>query len=116
MIQTVVLCGVVIVIAQYVDMAAKDFDLTFISTSLVNFITISLIALILMRKLFQLANRLEKAQIKKAVTPLRHVLLPACLKQRYLSLWYCCLASILDEPFWFDGVWRDWRYCYRYGR
>ncbi|KLN47588.1 mechanosensitive ion channel protein MscS [Providencia rettgeri] len=68
-IQTVVLCGVVIVIAQYVDMAAKDFDLTFISTSLVNFITISLIALILMRKLFQLANRLEKTQIKKGSDP-----------------------------------------------
>ncbi|WP_213637256.1 mechanosensitive ion channel family protein, partial [Providencia rettgeri] len=64
-----VLCGVVIVIAQYVDMAATDFDLTFISTSLVNFITISLIALILMRKLFQLANRLEKTQIKKGSDP-----------------------------------------------
>ncbi|MEX0424003.1 mechanosensitive ion channel family protein [Providencia rettgeri] len=68
-VQTLVLCGVVIVIAQYVDMAASDFDLTFISTSLVNFITISLIALILMRKLFQLANRLEKTQIKKGSDP-----------------------------------------------
>ncbi|HEM8294212.1 mechanosensitive ion channel family protein [Providencia vermicola] len=68
-IQTVVLCGIVIVAAQYVDMAATDFDLTFISTSLVNFVTIVLIALILMRKLFQLANRLEKAQIKKGSDP-----------------------------------------------
>lgn len=64
-VQTLVLCGVVIVIAQYVDMAATDFDLTFISTSLVNFVTISLIALILMRKLFQLANRLEKHKLKR---------------------------------------------------
>lgn len=68
-VQTLVLCGVVIVIAQYVDMAATDFDLTFISTSLVNFVTMSLIALILMRKLFQLANRLEKTQIKKGSDP-----------------------------------------------
>ncbi len=68
-IQTVVLCGVVVVAAQYVDMAAADFDLNFISTPLVNFITITLIALILMRKLFQLANRLEKKQIKKGSDP-----------------------------------------------
>lgn len=68
-IQTVVLCGVVVVAAQYVDMAAADFDLNFISTPLVNFITIALIALILMRKLFQLANRLEKTQIKKGSDP-----------------------------------------------
>lgn len=68
-IQTVVLCDVVVVAAQYVDMAAADFDLNFISTPLVNFITITLIALILMRKLFQLANRLEKKQIKKGSDP-----------------------------------------------
>ncbi|MGF7483325.1 mechanosensitive ion channel family protein [Providencia sp. SP181] len=68
-IQTIVLCGIVIVAAQYVDMAAADFDLNFISTPLVNFITIALIALILMRKLFQLANRLEKTQIKKGSDP-----------------------------------------------
>lgn len=68
-IQTVVLCGIVVVAAQYVDMAAADFDLNFISTPLVNFITIALIALILMRKLFQLANRLEKTQIKKGSDP-----------------------------------------------
>lgn len=68
-IQTAVLCGMVIVAAQYVDMAASDFDLTFISTSLVNFMTVALIAIILMRKLFQLANRLEKAQIKKGSDP-----------------------------------------------
>lgn len=68
-IQTSALCFVVIVAAQYVDMAAADFDLHFISTPLVNFITIALIALILMRKLFQLANRLEKAQIKKGSDP-----------------------------------------------
>lgn len=68
-IQTVVLCGIVIVLAQYVDMAATDFDLSFISTSLVNFLTISAIALILMRKLFQLANRLEKKQIQKGSDP-----------------------------------------------
>ncbi|HDN2510777.1 MULTISPECIES: mechanosensitive ion channel family protein [Providencia] len=68
-IQTVVLCSVVVVAAQYVDMAAADFDLNFISTPLVNFITIALIALILMRKLFQLANRLEKTQIKKGSDP-----------------------------------------------
>lgn len=68
-IQTVVLCAVVVVAAQYVDMAAADFDLNFISTPLVNFITVALIALILMRKLFQLANRLEKTQIKKGSDP-----------------------------------------------
>ncbi len=50
-------------------MAATDFDLSFISTSLVNFLTISAIALILMRKLFQLANRLEKKQIQKGSDP-----------------------------------------------
>ncbi|HGN1706775.1 TPA: mechanosensitive ion channel family protein [Providencia rettgeri] len=69
LIQTLVLCGVIIVIAQYVDMAATDFHLTFISTSLVSFVTVVLIALLLMRKLFQLANRLEKTQIKKGSDP-----------------------------------------------
>ncbi|MCW2256483.1 MscS family membrane protein [Providencia alcalifaciens] len=68
-IQTAVLCSVVIVAAQYVDMAATDFDLTFISTPLINFVTIALIALILMRKLFQLADRLERKQIKKGSDP-----------------------------------------------
>ncbi|MGO2307088.1 MAG: mechanosensitive ion channel family protein [Providencia sp.] len=68
-IQTAVLCAIVVVSAQYLDMASSDFDLTFISTPLVNFLTTALIALILMRKLFQLANRLEKKQIKKGSDP-----------------------------------------------
>ncbi|EKT53100.1 mechanosensitive ion channel family protein [Providencia sneebia] len=68
-IQTAILCSLVIIAGQYVDMAAKDFDLNFISTSLINFITTALISIILMRKLFQLANRLEKAQIQKGSDP-----------------------------------------------
>ncbi|MTB65360.1 mechanosensitive ion channel [Providencia sp. wls1943] len=68
-IQTVVLCVMVLVAAQSVDMAASDFDLTFISTSLINLIAISVIALIITRKFFQLVNRLEKKQIKKGSDP-----------------------------------------------
>lgn len=68
-IQTLILCSLVTVAAQYVDMAANDFHLTFISPPLINFVTVALIALILMRKLFQLANRLEKKQVKKGSDP-----------------------------------------------
>ncbi|SUC25634.1 MscS family inner membrane protein YnaI [Providencia rustigianii] len=64
-IQTIVLCVIVLAIAQTVDMAASDFELSFISTPLINLVAISAITLIIMRKLFQLANRLEKQQIKK---------------------------------------------------
>ncbi|HHR6131160.1 TPA: mechanosensitive ion channel family protein [Providencia alcalifaciens] len=68
-IQTMVLCVMVLVAAQSVDMAASDFDLTFISTPLINLIAISVIALIITRKFFQLVNRLEKKQIKKGSDP-----------------------------------------------
>ncbi|WP_272522347.1 mechanosensitive ion channel family protein [Providencia sp. PROV202] len=68
-IQTVVLCVMVLVAAQSVDMAASDFDLTFISTPLINLVAISTIALIITRKFFQLVNRLEKKQIKKGSDP-----------------------------------------------
>lgn len=84
-IQTAVLCSMVIVAAQYVDMAATDFHLSFISTPLINFITIAIIAIILVRKLFQLVNRLEKTQIKKGATQPQHVLLPEYLKPPFLS-------------------------------
>ncbi|EUC95421.1 MscS family inner membrane protein YnaI [Providencia alcalifaciens PAL-2] len=59
----------VLVAAQSIDMATSDFDLTFISTSLINLIAISVIALIITRKFFQLVNRLEKKQIKKGSDP-----------------------------------------------
>lgn len=68
-IQTMVLCVIVLVAAQSIDMATSDFDLTFISTSLINLIAISVIALIITRKFFQLVNRLEKKQIKKGSDP-----------------------------------------------
>ncbi|MGL5952870.1 MAG: mechanosensitive ion channel family protein [Providencia rustigianii] len=68
-IQTIVLCVIVLAIAQIVDMAASDFELSFISTPLINLVAISAITLIIMRKLFQLANRLEKQQIKKGSDP-----------------------------------------------
>ncbi|ETS98853.1 mechanosensitive ion channel family protein [Providencia sp. PROV188] len=68
-IQTMVLCVMVLVTAQSVDMAASDFDLTFISTPLINLVAISVIALIITRKFFQLVNRLEKKQIKKGSDP-----------------------------------------------
>ncbi|BBG61093.1 MscS family inner membrane protein YnaI [Providencia rustigianii] len=68
-IQTIVLCVIVLAIAQTVDMAASDFELSFISTPLINLVAISAITLIIMRKLFQLANRLEKQQIKKGSDP-----------------------------------------------
>ncbi|HGN0870083.1 MscS family membrane protein [Providencia alcalifaciens] len=68
-IQTMVLCVMVLVAAQSVDMAASDFDLTFISTPLINLVAISVIALIITRKFFQLVNRLEKKQIKKGSDP-----------------------------------------------
>lgn len=68
-IQTMVLCVMVLVAAQSVDMAASDFDLTFISTPLINLVAISTIALIITRKFFQLVNRLEKKQIKKGSDP-----------------------------------------------
>lgn len=75
----------VMVAAQYLDMAATDFNLTFISTPLINFITVAIIAIILVRKLFQLVNRLEKTQIKEEVIQPLHVLSLESLKPPFLS-------------------------------
>lgn len=67
--QAFLLCSLVIILSQYVDMAIVDFKLQFISFTWVNFITYAAIALIVMRKCFLLINRLEQSQIKKGSDP-----------------------------------------------
>ncbi|MEQ4925029.1 mechanosensitive ion channel family protein [Proteus hauseri] len=67
--QAILLCSLVIILGEYVEMAIVDFNLHFISFKLVNFFTSAAIALILMRKFFLLINRLEQKQIKKGSDP-----------------------------------------------
>ncbi|HCH50556.1 MAG TPA: mechanosensitive ion channel family protein [Proteus sp.] len=67
--QAILLCSLVIILGEYVEMAIVDFNLHFISFKLVNFFTSAAIALILMRKFFLLINRLEQNQIKKGSDP-----------------------------------------------
>lgn len=67
--QAILLCSLVIILGQYMDMAITDFKLHFISYTWVSFFTYAAIALILMRKCFLLINRLEKKQIKKGSDP-----------------------------------------------
>ncbi len=67
--QAVILCSIVIVAGQYAQMAVADFNIHLITDKLINFVTIACIVIILLRKLFQLINRLEKTQIKKGSDP-----------------------------------------------
>lgn len=69
LISTILLCSVIFVIAQYADMAIVDFNLKLISFEMVNVFSTAAMAFILMKKIFQLLNRLEQKQIKKGGDP-----------------------------------------------
>lgn len=69
LITTALLCGLIFIISQYTDMAIVDFNLKFISFEMVNVFTTAAMAFILMNKVFQLLNRLEKKQIKRGSDP-----------------------------------------------
>lgn len=56
---------IIIILGSYVDDAISRFHLTFITPSAVNLASVSLIAAILLHKLFLTINRLEKNQIDK---------------------------------------------------
>jgi len=69
LISTILLCGLIFIINQYVKMAISDFNLKLISFEMVNVFTTAATAFILMNKVFQLLNRFEKNQIKKGRDP-----------------------------------------------
>ena len=69
LVSTTLLCGLIFVISQYIDMAIVDFHFRLISFKMVNVITTAAMSLIIMSKVFQLLNRVEKEQIKKGSDP-----------------------------------------------
>ena len=68
-ISTLLLCGLIFIISQYIKMAIVDFNLKLISFEIVNVFTAAAVAFILMNKVFQLLNRFEKNQINKGRDP-----------------------------------------------
>jgi len=69
LVSTILLCGMIFIISQYTDMAIVDFNLKFISFEMVNVFSTAATAFILMNKIFQLLNRVEKNKIKKGGDP-----------------------------------------------
>ncbi len=64
-IQAGIMCCAVVLTSQYLQMAITDFHIKFITIQMVNFGMIILIALIVLRTLFFLTNRLEVIQVEK---------------------------------------------------
>lgn len=62
---TGILCAIVSLTAEYLQMAIKDFKVKFISAQTIYFVQILLITLIIMRTIFFLLNRLEARQVAK---------------------------------------------------
>ncbi|KZX37338.1 mechanosensitive ion channel family protein [Wohlfahrtiimonas chitiniclastica] len=69
LLQSVILCGVVLIISQYVQFALVDFKLHFISAATVQLIAVFWLVLIITNRLFKVMNRLEKAQVRKHGDP-----------------------------------------------
>lgn len=69
LISTALLIAMIFIISQYADMAIVDFNLKLISFEMVNVFSTAAMAFILMNKIFQLLNRVEKNQIKKGSDP-----------------------------------------------
>ncbi|WP_058911256.1 mechanosensitive ion channel family protein [Entomohabitans teleogrylli] len=57
--------AIIIILGSYADDAISDFKLTFINPTVVSLVCTSLIAALLLRKLFLMINRLEKNQVNK---------------------------------------------------
>lgn len=62
---TGILCAIVSLTAEYMQMAIKDFKVKFITSQTIYFFQILLITLIVMRTIFFLLNRLEARQVAK---------------------------------------------------
>lgn len=62
---TGILCAIVSLTAEYMQMAIKDFKVKFITSETIYFVQILLITLIIMRTIFFLLNRLEARQVAK---------------------------------------------------
>ena len=68
-IQMITLSLCIAVVGIYAEMALTDFAITFISAHILNFVIAACIALVIMGKLFLLANLLQKKQIEKGADP-----------------------------------------------
>lgn len=68
-IKSLILCGVIVIIAQYIMLALIDFQIKAITPMMIKVVTSILIVSILLNRLFQIINRLEAAQIKKHGDP-----------------------------------------------
>lgn len=69
LVSTILLCSIIFIISQYIDMAIVDFKLKLISFEMVNVFSTAAMVFILMSKIFQLLNRVEKKQIKRGGDP-----------------------------------------------
>lgn len=64
-IEFVILCVLILVAKSYALMAIVDYDLHFITPRTIDLLAVAAIAMIAMRQLFMLINRMEKHQISK---------------------------------------------------
>lgn len=69
LVQTVIMCMIVMLMAQYAEMALIDFKIHDVTERMIKLISVSLIALIVMSRLFILVNHLETIQVKKHGDP-----------------------------------------------
>lgn len=68
-IQTAFLCALALTIKQYAEYAVADYSLRAASSSLIDFLTITVIALIILRQISLLITLFEKHQISKGSDP-----------------------------------------------
>lgn len=79
-VSTLLLMGMIFIISQYANMAIVDFHLRLISSELVNVFSTAAMAFLLVSKIFQLLNRVEKNQIKKGSDPTSAKMISRILK------------------------------------
>lgn len=68
-IESILLCAIVIIASEYAELALIDFHITFISIKAINVIQSLLISLIVIQRLFQLIDLFEYLQVKKHGDP-----------------------------------------------
>ncbi len=78
--KSLVLCGIVLVLQQYIALALVDFHIVFIPIMVVRVISSGLIAIIILNRLFKIINGLEEKQIQKHGDPTSAKIITRVLK------------------------------------
>lgn len=79
-VSTSLLIGMIFIISQYANMAVVDFHLRLISSEMVNVFSTAAMAFLLVSKVFQVLNRIEKKQIRKGSDPTSAKMISRILK------------------------------------